>query len=56
MLASSLADGRDYLGLNNKGQKMKLRHLLFAAAAVLATVTQGRADGFSDTNIGLRDG
>lgn len=33
---------------------MKLRHFLFAAA-VAVTATQARAQGFSDTSIGLRD-
>jgi nucleoside-specific outer membrane channel protein Tsx len=48
------ADGP--LGLNKKGQKMKLRHILFAAALIV-TANQARADGgFSDTSIGLRDG
>jgi nucleoside-specific outer membrane channel protein Tsx len=37
-----------------KGSDMKLRHLLFAAALV-ATATQARAQGFSDTSIGVRD-
>jgi nucleoside-specific outer membrane channel protein Tsx len=43
-------------GAEQKGQKMKLRHLIFAAAALAVTATQARAQGFSDTWIGLRDG
>jgi nucleoside-specific outer membrane channel protein Tsx len=35
---------------------MKLRHLVFAATVLAATVTQARAQGFSDTSIGFRDG
>lgn len=42
------------LGLNKKGQDMKLRHLLLAAALV-ATATGARAQGFSDTSMGVRN-
>jgi nucleoside-specific outer membrane channel protein Tsx len=43
-------------GVNeNKGQTMKLRHLIFAAAMVVTT-SRAWAQGFSDTWIGLRDG
>lgn len=34
---------------------MKLRHFLFAAALAI-TATQARAQGFSDTSVGVRDG
>jgi nucleoside-specific outer membrane channel protein Tsx len=47
---------RGILGAEQKGQKMKLRHLLFAATLV-AGATQAYAQGnFSDTSIGFRDG
>jgi nucleoside-specific outer membrane channel protein Tsx len=39
----------------HKGQTMKLRHLLFAAALTVAA-TPSWAQGFSDTSIGIRDG
>ena len=39
----------------NKGQKMKLKHLIVAAALAM-TATQARAQGFSDSWIGVRDG
>ena len=35
---------------------MKLRHVIFAAAAFVATATQAWAQGFSDTSMGVRDG
>lgn len=34
---------------------MKFRHLIFAAAALAATATQVKAQGFSDTWMGVRD-
>jgi nucleoside-specific outer membrane channel protein Tsx len=40
--------------MSKKGQKMKLRHLVFAAALAV-TATQARAQNFSDTSMGLRD-
>jgi nucleoside-specific outer membrane channel protein Tsx len=48
--------GRQGRGVHeNKGQKMKLKHLLFAVALTL-TATQAWAQGFSDTSMGVRDG
>jgi nucleoside-specific outer membrane channel protein Tsx len=41
--------------MSKKGQKMKLRHLVFAVA-LLVTATQAWAQGFSDTSMGVRDG
>jgi nucleoside-specific outer membrane channel protein Tsx len=45
---------RQEFGVEQKGHKMKLRHLVFGAALAL-TATQARAQ-FSDTSIGVRDG
>jgi len=42
-------------GVGQKGHKMKLKHLMFAAA-VTVTATQAQAQGFSDTWGGVRDG
>jgi nucleoside-specific outer membrane channel protein Tsx len=49
--------GRRTLGNEQKGQKMKLRHLLFASVALLVTGTRAWAQGnFNDTSMGVRDG
>lgn len=42
-------------GLKKRGYRMKLRHLLVAAALALTTTTAW-AQGFSDTSMGVRDG
>jgi nucleoside-specific outer membrane channel protein Tsx len=47
---------RKVFATKQKGQTMKLRQFLFAAAALLATAAQAWADGnFSDTSAGVRD-
>jgi hypothetical protein len=63
MLEPPLTDGEELPGAEQKGQVMKLRHLIFAAAmAVTATgamavfATGARAEGFSDNSIGFRYG
>jgi hypothetical protein len=51
---SSSERGRLTTGAEQEGQNMKLRHVLLVAALVLAA-TQARAQGFSDTSIGVRE-
>jgi nucleoside-specific outer membrane channel protein Tsx len=46
---------QEIFGAQQKGQKMKLTHLIFAAALAL-TATRAQAQGFSDTSMGVRDG
>jgi nucleoside-specific outer membrane channel protein Tsx len=57
MVGTAMAEARPAPGQGvneNKGHKMKLRHLIFAAILTV-TATQARAQ-FSDTWIGVRDG
>jgi nucleoside-specific outer membrane channel protein Tsx len=50
-------DGGEQVGAKQKGQKMKLRHLLFVAATLVVSATHAWAQGnFSDTSMGVRDG
>ena len=53
--SSSPAGRRVLPGLKKRGYRMKLRHLLVAATLALTTPT-ARAQGFSDTSMGVRDG